>query len=88
MVCLPMPAKDHARAVFKGHDMWRSRFLDLVADKKRMVLTLSDREGLPKWLEGRGVDPCVRGNEWVMKMAHTWGADTITLLEFWDEREQ
>jgi len=88
MVCLPMPPKDHARAVFKGYDTWRSRFLDLVGDKKRQVLTLSDREGLPKWLEGRGIDPWVRGNEWVMKMALTWGADKITLLAFWDGREQ
>ena len=88
IVCLPMPAKDHARAVFKGYDTWRSRFLDLVEDKKRQVLTLSDREGLPKWLEGRGIDPWIRGNEWVMKMARTWGANKITLLAFWDGREQ
>jgi tetratricopeptide (TPR) repeat protein len=87
-VCLPMPAKDHARAVFKGYDTWRSRFLDLVEDKNRQVLTLSDREGLPKWLEGRRIDPWVRGNEWVMKMALTWGADKISLLAFWDGREQ
>jgi hypothetical protein len=38
--------------------------------------------------EGRGIDPWIRGNEWVMKMARTWGANKITLLAFWDGREQ
>jgi hypothetical protein len=86
-ICLPMPAKDHSRAMFQGLDAWRSRFLDLVQDNERQVLTLSDREGLPNWLQGRGLDPWVRGNEWVVKMALTWGAPKVTLLAFWDGRE-
>jgi hypothetical protein len=83
-VCLPIPVKDHARVVFKGSDGWRSRFLDLIDDKKRRVLTLSDREGLPRWLEGKGIDPWARGNEWVIKMALSSGAAKLTLLALWD----
>jgi Tetratricopeptide Repeats-Sensor len=88
VMCLPMPKEDHARAVFKDHDDWRSRFLDLVAEKNGQVLTLSDRPGLPKWLGTNGVDPWERGNKWVMKLALTWGADKVTLLALWDGRER
>jgi hypothetical protein len=88
VVCLPMPWVDHARCVFGSHDDWRRRFLDLVEEKGRQVLTLSDRDGLPRWLERRGMDPWVRGNEWVMQMARAWGADKITLVAFWDGREE
>jgi tetratricopeptide (TPR) repeat protein len=87
-LCLPMPVADHAARVFGSRDDWRARFLDLVQVKKRQVLTLSDRYGLPRWLEPTGMDPWVRGNEWVMKMALAWGADKVSLVAFWDGREQ
>ena len=82
--CLPVPVADHARRVFGNHDDWRGRFLDLVGQEGRQVLMLSDRDGLPTWLESRPIDPWARGNEWVMKLALTWGAERITLVAFWD----
>ena len=84
MICLPMPVADHARVVFAGDDVWRGRFLDLVQAQDATVLTLSDRDGLPKWLEGQGLDPWARGNGWVLKLALTSDAKKITLLAFWD----
>ncbi len=81
-ICLPMPPEDTARLSFKGLGDWRNRFLDLRSGGS--VLVLSDREGLPRWLEGSGMDPWERGNRWVMKMALTWGADRISLIALWD----
>lgn len=81
-ICLPMPPEDTARLGFQGLDDWRNRFLDLRNERK--VLALSDRDGLPRWLEGSGMDPWERGNRWVMKMAETWGADRISLVALWD----
>jgi hypothetical protein len=87
-ICLPMPPVDHARGVFGSLDAWRARFLDLVSDAaQREVLVLSDCAGLPRWLEGTGRDPWIRGNEWVMKMASAWGAGKVTLVAFWDGRQ-
>jgi hypothetical protein len=89
IVCLPMPMAEHARGVFGTYDGWRSRFLDLVTENKgRQVLTLSDRDGLPRWLEGRMVDPWERGDRWVLKMALAWGAERVTLVAFWDGKEE
>jgi hypothetical protein len=85
-ICLPMPVAEHARSVFANQDAWRARFLDL-ASAPGKVLTLSDREGLPRWLDSTGKHPCARGNEWLMKMAVTWGADKVTLVAFWDGDE-
>ncbi len=85
-ICLPMPAQDFARLAFKNLDSWRTRFLDL--QSKHDVMVLCDRENLPRWLHDSGVDPWERGNEWVMKMALTWGADHITLIALWDGKQE
>jgi hypothetical protein len=81
-ICLPMPREAAARVAFNGLDAWRNRFLDLTT--RHELLVLSDREGLPRWLEGSGLDPWERGNRWVMKMAETWGAKRISLVAVWD----
>jgi hypothetical protein len=81
-ICLPMPNEVFARFAFHNLDTWRSRFLDL--QNKHAVLVLSDREGLPRWLADSGVDSWERGNQWVMKMALTSGANRITLIALWD----
>jgi hypothetical protein len=87
-VCLPMPVADHGRMVFERDDNGRSRFLDIVSPtQKRAVFTLSDQAGLPRWLVSTGTDPWVRGNEWVIQMANSWGAERVTLLAFWDGQE-
>ncbi len=52
--------------------------------KKHEILYLSDRDGLPRWLEGSDLNPWERGNRWVIKMAETSGADQITLIALWD----
>ena len=49
-------------------------------------LELSDREDLPLWLQGTGLDRWERGNRWVLEMALTRGADKVTLLHLWDGR--
>ena len=85
IICLPMPPEDFARFAFESLDAWRTRFLDL--QKGRKVLVLSDREGLPTWLQGSGVDPWQRGNRWVMEMALTWGAERVTLVALWDGKK-
>ena len=85
IICLPMPAEDFARYSFQDLDTWRTRFLDLQSAHK--VLVLSDREGLPRWLHGSGVDPWLRGNRWVMEMAMTWGAERVTLVALWDGKK-
>lgn len=82
LICLPMPPDEFAGSVFENLDRWRTRFLDL--RKEHKVLVLSDRQGLPRWLQNRGVNPWERGNRWVLKMALTWGAERITLLALWD----
>ena len=84
-ICLPMPSDKFASFAFQNLDTWRTRFLDL--QKSRNVLVLSDRDGLPRWLESSGVDSWERGNQWVMKMALTWGAERITLIALWDGKE-
>jgi len=84
-ICLPMPAESFARLAFQNLDTWRTRFLDLL--KNHEVLVLSDREGLPRWLHGSGEDPWERGNQWVMQMALTSGAERITLVALWDGKE-
>lgn len=66
-------------------DHWRSRFLDLQGAHD--ILVLSDREGLPHWLHDSGENSWERGNQWVMNMALTFGAEPITLIAFWDGRQ-
>ena len=87
-ICLPMPVDNFARLVFMGQDDWRSRFMLLKDDLKlRKLMVLSDRAGLPRWLQGSDLDPWERGNEWVMNIALAWGARHISLIAFWDGRE-
>jgi hypothetical protein len=84
IVCLPMPVADHGRIVFATSDSLRSRFLDIVSpEQERTVLTLSDQDGLPKWLVATKTNPWTRGNAWVER-ANSWGASRVTLLAFWD----
>lgn len=84
-MCLPMPADEYSRQVFETMDAWRTRFLNLHRGRPaESVLELSDREGLPRWLEGSKADPWERGNRWVLHMARTSGADRTTLIALWD----
>lgn len=85
IICLPMPPEDFAQIVFGELDSWRTRFIDL--QKNHKVLVLSEREGLPRWLHASGADPWERGNRWVLKMALTWGARTVTLVALWDGKK-
>jgi hypothetical protein len=82
IVCLPMPKEIYARSVFGDFDSWRSRYLELIG--RRPPLQLSSQEGLPRWLEGSGINPWERGNSWVLEMAQTRGAKKITLIALWD----
>ncbi len=86
-LCLPMPAEDYARRMFEDLDDWRSRFLNLLREKKE-VLELSNRDGLPRWLDGAKTDSWERGNRWVLQMALTSEAKTITLLTLWDGKNK
>ena len=87
LLCLPMPADTYARLAFGDADDWRARFL-AVFDRHRArrgeLLELSDREGLPRWLDGTSANPWERGNRWVLQMALAAGARRITLLALWD----
>lgn len=87
-ICLPMPVADFSRAAFGDSraaspdlDVWRSRFLALIDG--RAPLQLSDQEGLPRWLEGTGINPWERGNQWVLEMALT-KSRKVSLVAFWD----
>lgn len=83
-LCLPMPADDVAREAFPAADGWRGRFWNIARAHEKNVLQLSDHAELPRWLQGRGIDPWERGNRWVMQLAQTWGAQRVTLLVLWD----
>ena len=87
MCCLPMPKADYARLEFEALDAWRSRFLTLLHDQKN-VLELSDRKGLPRWLQGSDADPWERGNRWVLQMALTSEAERVTLIALWDGQDE
>jgi hypothetical protein len=82
IVCLPMPKDVYAGVVFADSDYWRSRYLQLFG--RRPLLQLSNQEGLPRWLEGSGIDPWERENSWVLEMAQARGARKITLIALWD----
>jgi hypothetical protein len=82
VVCLPMPKDIYARSAFGDFDYWRSRYLELIG--RRPLLQLSNQEGLPRWLEGSGIDPWERGNRWVLEMAQTRCAKKITLIALRD----
>ena len=84
-VCLPMPKDMFARSVFADLDTWRSRFLNLIDG--HAPLQLSGQEGLPRWLQGSGLDPWERGNRWVLEMAQTSGARKVTLIALWDGKD-
>jgi hypothetical protein len=85
-ICLPMPKDDFARLAFNDLDGWRSRYLKLVG--QRAVLQLSDQEGLPRWLRARKLDPWERGNKWVLEMAQSSAAKTVSLLHLWDGKPE
>ncbi|CAH2402685.1 hypothetical protein MES5069_350001 [Mesorhizobium escarrei] len=80
-----MPPAEFAGKVFGGLDGWRRRFFDLV--QGRQPRCLSDQEGLPRWLQASGFNPWERGNRWVLEMAQTGSARTITLLALWDGKD-
>jgi tetratricopeptide (TPR) repeat protein len=82
-ICLPMPVEDYAKEAFKDQDMWRSRFLALVAGGANR-LQLSDTPGLPRWLRGTNTDEWERGNRWVLQMALSFAAPTVSLVAVWD----
>jgi hypothetical protein len=84
-ICLPIPTDSFAGRVFRDLDRWRSRFLELAGS--RMVLHLSDQEGLPRWLQATALDPWERGNRWVLNMAQASGAVKVTLIALWDHSE-
>jgi hypothetical protein len=69
IMCLAMSKDVYARFVFGDFDYWHSRYLELI--DRRPLLQLSNQEGLPRWLEGSGIDPWERGNRWVLEMART-----------------
>jgi hypothetical protein len=83
-LCLPMPADDVSRLVFKELDSWRSRFLAVVNELRLDTYQLGDHAELPRWLQGQGINPWGRGNRWVLKLAQTLGADHVTVLALWD----
>ncbi len=81
-ICLPIPKDDFGRMAFENLDSWRSQYLDLSA--KLPILELSHQEGLPKWLHGSDENPWERGNQWVLQMALTSDAETVTQIALWD----
>ncbi|MEO6624990.1 MAG: tetratricopeptide repeat-containing protein [Burkholderiaceae bacterium] len=86
-LCLPMPPDDVARAAFAAADSWRTRFHAVVKSHEIGLLQMADHAELPRWLQGRAIDPWERGNRWVLKTAQTWGAQRVTLLALWDGQE-
>lgn len=84
VMCLPMPKETFAGSVFGQADGWRSRFLALTVNPP---LELSDRDGLSPWLQATGADRWERGNQWVIDMALTSGATTVSLIALWDGRD-
>ena len=85
LLCLPMPVKAYSAMTFGSLDAWRTRFLRLVSGRE--ILELSDRSGLPRWLDDNTADPWERGSCWVAQLAETWGAKKVTLVAFWDGNE-
>jgi hypothetical protein len=85
-ICLPMPMDLFSKLVFNDLDVWRRRFLTLV-EKNQSPLQLSDQAGLPRWLQGMDNNPWERGNRWVLEMAQTSGARTMTLIALWNGKE-
>jgi hypothetical protein len=83
-LCLPMPPDDVSRLAFGAADSWRTRFLAVVQAHTGRWLQMADHAEVPRWLQGRAIDPWERGNRWVVKMAQTWGARRVTLLALWD----
>lgn len=84
IVCLPMPSAKYIPQTFQGLFEWKNRYLTLKEDNKFQILELSNREGLPNWLNRKDVNEWERGNRWVLQMGLTYGAKKITLIAFWD----
>ncbi len=83
-LCLPMPAEDVSRLVFRTLDDWRARFLAIVDEMKGRTLQLADHAEPPRWVRARGIDVWSRGNRWVLQIANTSGADRVTVLALYD----
>lgn len=83
-LCLPMPAEDVSREVFRSQDDWRARFLAIVDELKANKLQLADHAEPPRWVRSRGIDVWSRGNRWVLQLANTWGAERVTVLALYD----
>jgi hypothetical protein len=65
---------------------WRSRFLGM--KELHQILELSDRKGLPNWLQGSGKNEWERGNQWVLKIVEAYDAVQKTLIVLWDGKGQ
>ncbi len=90
-ICLPMPSKIYAAEIFKDNKLndWRSRFIAMKDNKdNHEILELSDRPGLPNWLQGSGKNEWERGNQWVMQMVEASDAVKRTLVVLWDGKGQ
>jgi hypothetical protein len=87
-ICLPTPVDSYSTNTFKGDhlDEWRGRFLALVGGGADH-LQLSDAPGLPKWLQGTGTDEWERGNNWVLQLALSSGAQKVSLIAVWDGKD-
>lgn len=83
-LCLPMPAEDVSRVVFRSLDDWRARFLAIADELKPNTLQLADHAEPPRWVRSRGIDVWSRGNRWVLQLAHTWGAERVTVVALYD----
>ena len=86
-ICLPMPSSEFVSQVFGELDDWRNRYIDLKASGVN-VLELSDRKGLPSWMQVAEPNAWERGNEWVLDMALASNSYKTTLVVLWDGNPQ
>ena len=87
-ICMPMAVDSYATNTFRGDlDDWRRRFLALVKREGADSLHLSDAPGLPRWLDGSGMNEWERGNRWVLQLALSAGAPKVSMIAVWDESE-
>jgi len=82
-ICLPMPSNDFVDHAFGTLDHWREHFYDL-RESNKALLELSNREGLPAWMQVGRPNAWERGNEWVINMAVSSKAKKVTLVALWD----
>ena len=87
-ICLPMTSDEYVAEIFKDHNLnnWRSRFIAMKDNHE--ILELSDRPGLPNWLQASGKNPWERGNQWVLQMVEAYDAAKRTLVVLWDGKGQ